>query len=513
MIKTIRTALIFALTITVMTAQSRTLPQILQDGLASAPDLAEARANERIAGSRLDQTEAARWPVVSITGGQRLLTTNQSNAKSFVPTLRSSWTIYDFGQNEAATERDKLTVDYYNHKTSETAEELIYQLSGYYLEAFKAKMSLDVANDNKQRHEEIVRMLNIIVEYDPGRRFELTQAKSRLLQVESDLTNYQRSLGLSLLRLARYVEPAVTVGELQDPFSKMNVTDVVSRYSTAEEDLRTHPSYIAQQKELASITADLTAAERARWPTLNLVGEASEDETAVYMSFNVDVFNKAVPPGISEKQHQIEAAQALLRKILRDLRERARLAELKMFQDQSRLFIADNQIKELTQVAKDYEDQFSIAQRSLLDVVNAYRELASIDLFKVETNYDLMQAKLDYLSAVGGLREWAGIGKKGGKPDRDGKMLETIDFEAEAAARTKSDDTVVKPQSTAVKTAVKPVTISLESSNDLSDDLTADFGDLSEKSPENPSDNLTKDLIPNTTAPPSHLIELQSIDD
>lgn len=432
MIKIIKTTLVVALVMVATGTGARTLPQILQDGLASAPDLAEARANERIANSRLEQTEAARWPVVSVTGGQRLLTTKKSGSKSFVPTLRSSWTIYDFGQNEAATERDKFKVGYYNHKTAETAEELIYQLSGFYLEALKAHMSLKVANDNKTRHEEIVRMLNIIVEYDPGRRFELTQAKSRLLQVESDITNYQRSLGLSLLRLARYVEPAVTIGELSNPF-KIGVSELVSRYSISEEDLRTHPSYVAQKEELSSIAADLTAAERARWPSLNLVGMASEKETTVYMNFDVDVFNKVTSPAISEKKHQIEAAQAQLKKIQRNLTERARLAELKMFQDQSRLFIADNQIKELKQVALDYEDQFSIAQRSLLDVVNAYRELASIDLFKAETNYDLMMAKLDYLSAVGALREWAGVGEKGIKDtaEKNKNTLKTIDFDAQ----------------------------------------------------------------------------------
>ncbi len=281
-------------------------------------------------------------------------------------------------------------------------------------------------------------MLQIIVKYDPGRRSELTQANSRLLKVESDISNYQRTLGLSLLRIAQYVQPAVTVGELDNPFAKMTPNDLVSRYKTTKADVRNHPSYIAQQKELNSIAAELSLAERAQWPSLDLVGVATPDETAVYLNFDVELFNKATSPGIDEKRYQIAAARSKLEQISRNLNERARLAELKMFQDKSRLFITDSQIKELKQVARDYEDQFSIAQRTLLDVVNAYRELATVDLFRVETEYDLMVAKLDYLSAVGALRQWVGVDFKGQpKAVQVAKAATAVNTDITTAAKTK----------------------------------------------------------------------------
>ncbi len=107
---------------------------------------------------------------------------------------------------------------------------------------------------------------------------------------------------------------------------------------------------------------------------------------------------------INEKKYQVNAAKARLNSIVRNLRERSNLAELRMREDKAKINITKRQIKELAQVAKDYEDQFFIAKRSLLDVVNAYR---------------LMTAKLDYLSSIGGLRLWAGLDtnqafKKGG---------------------------------------------------------------------------------------------------
>ncbi|UJF25345.1 TolC family protein [Suttonella sp. R2A3] len=420
-------------------AQGRTLPEILQDGLANDPGLAEARANERIADSRLAQSEAQWWPTLGAKARQPIANSRDSS-NSFKPVLEAKWTVYDFGRRAAQIERDTLKTDYYAYKTEEAAEELIYELSGFYLEALRAKLSLDVAQGNLQRHRDIVNKLKVIVSYDPGRRSELTQAEGRLLQVEDSIMNYNRTLGLVLLRLSRYVQPAVSENELNDPFTKNSVEALISQYNTSEEDLATHPSFIAQKKELDSIEAELRVAERDRWPKLNLVGQASDDDSSIYLNMDVDVFNRATAPGIEEKEGQIIAARARLDDILRNLSERGQLAELKMREDQSRIDIADSQIRALKQVTRDYEDQFSIAQRSLLDVVNAYSELAGIEQLKVQATYDLMLAKLDYLSSVGALRIWAGIDENA--VSRSGGQVVSLAGQAEGASVDKRADDI-----------------------------------------------------------------------
>ncbi len=148
MMKALKAVLLGWLVALPLTVEARSLTDILQESLANDPGLAEARANEGIAGSRLDQTEAARWPVLVATGGQRLVSSDKDSDKAFSPSLKSTWTLYDFGQNEASVARDSEKVDYYANKTAETAEDLIYKISTDYLEALKAKRSLQVAKDN-----------------------------------------------------------------------------------------------------------------------------------------------------------------------------------------------------------------------------------------------------------------------------------------------------------------------------------------------------------------------------
>lgn len=402
------TVIIFAM----MTAFSfpswgRELQQILRDGVIGDPKILEAQANQRIAQSTLEQTEAALWPVVKASANQPMI--NSSGKYHFNPGLEASWRVYDFGATQAGIERDRIKTQYYHQKTIETAEELAYELASDYLEALKAKLSLQVAKENLARHNHIVQQLSIILEYDPGRRSEYTQAQARQIQVRESIISYERALGLALRRLARYVNPPVAEAELTDPFTHMSVNELLSRYSVSQDEISAHPSYRAQARELESIEAALKVSEQSRYPAVGLNAQANKDDAAVYLTVSMDVFNKATQPGIEEQKYYAQAARARLNNIYDSLTQRADVATLEMREDQARIEVAEAQIHALEQVAVDYEDQFKIATRTLLDVVNAYSELSGIKQLQVEAEYDLMKAKLDYLSATGALTQWAGI--------------------------------------------------------------------------------------------------------
>ncbi len=390
------------------TVFARTLPEILRDGVANEPSIIEAQANTRIAESTLARTEASKYPVVQGTLTQPAIQTNSSK-HDFTPGIRANWTVYDFGKRNAEVKRDELNVKFYNFKTNETIEELAYQLAGDYLEALKAKTSLDVAYENLARHQKIVNQLTIILEYDPGRRSEYTQAKAREIQVQESITSYRRALNLVLQRLNRYVDPPVQVEELADPFSNLAVNDLITRYHITETMAKSHPSYLAQLEEVNRSQAELEAIKLTRYPNLELQAEANKDDAAVYIVFGGDIFNATTQPGIDEQTYKTQAAAARLNQVYDNLKERADIAAIQMQEDLARIDIANAQIKSLEQVALDYEDQFKIATRSLLDVVNAYSELSNVKQLRATASYDLMKGKLDYLSSLGALSDWANI--------------------------------------------------------------------------------------------------------
>lgn len=395
---------------TLSSTHARDLPEILRASLVAQPEILEAQANERIAESRLEIAQASKYPTLAVRANQPVL--RNSGDYGFNPVLEAKWTVYDFGKRDTDIHKERLKADYFSEKTSETEEEFLYQLAGYYLEALRADMALEVALQNRKRHQEIVRKMGIIHQYDSGRRSELTQAQARLLQVEESIVSYERLRNLALSRLSRYVQPAVSPDELNNPFANLSEAQLLTQYPSTLVDIRNNASYRAQKEELAATQAEHDATKLTYYPDINILGETNRHDTAVYLSVTFDVFDRTKAPSIEQKRHQVDAAQARLDSIEANLLERVDLAVLQMREDQLRIEIADNQIRTSQQVAADYEDQFTIAQRSLLDVVNAYSELANIEQLRVNAKYDLMQTKLDYLSAVGKLSQWAGISQE-----------------------------------------------------------------------------------------------------
>ena len=199
------------------------------------------------------------------------------------------------------------------------------------------------------------------------------------------------------------------MGELENPFAKLSIADLLTHYPQNFADASEHPSYIAQLRELRSIEANVKAAERTRYPAIEMQAQANRYDSSVYLTMAVDVLNRKSTADIDEQRFQAQAAQARLTQIAQSLEQRAKVAELQMREDQSRIEIARVQAKAMEQVAQDYEDQFKIATKSLLDVVNSYSELANVEQQEVRAEYDLMTAKLDYLSAAGAITLWAGI--------------------------------------------------------------------------------------------------------
>lgn len=386
-------------------AEGRTLAEILKVSIPNDPEILEAQATQMVSEAVLEQSQALLYPTVKAVANQPAFSTGSYR---FNPALQASWTLYDFGATKANIRHDRIQTEYYDEKIAETAGEVAFQMATYYLEALRAKLSLEVAQENLNRHKSILGQLEVITQYDIGRRSEFTQAQSRMIQIEESMIGYQRILNLALRNLGRYVKPAVKIDELQDPFLDYSSEGLRAKFPLDKKIIINHPSYQAQIRELRSLMAKLDAAQKGRYPALTLNGSASPEDSSVYLSMSVDVFNKASNPKIQEYEQQIRGAEARVQKIYENLSQRIDVAILQMAQDEKRIETAKRQALAMEQVAIDYEDKFYIANQTLLGVVDAYSDLANAKNLIVQSSYDLMMAKLEYLHASGRLNEWAG---------------------------------------------------------------------------------------------------------
>ncbi|WP_244298019.1 TolC family protein [Actinobacillus vicugnae] len=384
------------------------MKQILQYALAHDPSLEEARAQIRIAETQTKISEAGHQPVISLSQNGVIAQkhTYQGKRRS-EPSLNGRINLYSWGAIEAEIERDKHKADYYHYKFYETRELMGQRISQFYLGALRAKENIAIYQESLARHKKLVDDLNVIVSYDRGRTFELTEALSRLNQVESNIARQERILSTNLSQLIRYTQTQIDEHSLQDPFSSQDTHAFLKRYEN--HDISANPSFLAQKKEVRSNESAVKAAEARRMPAINLEGSASRREREVYVGVSWDIYNQATKYEMEKSQYTKAAAEAKLREIALEVAEKARTAELEMFRSQKLVKTTQRQIKLQRKVVNDTELQFDIAAKSLLNLLDAYQELTSVQAEEVAARGDYRDAALLYLVSQAKVANWAGF--------------------------------------------------------------------------------------------------------
>ena len=387
------------------------LKNILQKSLVSDPVLLEAKANERAAQSITKATRAGHYPVLALTGTQIIKQKHKysSNDRDSGLGVRGSLNVYSWGGIQAAVRRDKNKEIYHGHKYFETQEQLGSEIGRLYLTALRAKESLEVNRQSLGRHNNLLKDLNIIVQYDGGRRSELVEARSRQLQVQTSMSQLQRTMEIALSRLAKYTSIPISPKDLKDPFAGDSATVLVKKYNNQEKGL--NPSYLAQQAERESVKAELDVSKAARLPAINLEGVATKDTKELYLNLSWNVLDMASRHNVEKNTQALIAADSKSEQILREVTEKARTAEIDMAQSEQRADITAQHISAQKEVVRSYELQFKIARRTLTDVLGAYNELANIEQENVNARNDFRDAALEYLVSQSQVSNWAGVSR------------------------------------------------------------------------------------------------------
>ena len=170
-----------------------------------------------------------------------------------------------------------------------------------------------------------------------------------------------------------------------------------------------HPSVKAQESEYSSALSDAEVAKASKYPSINLEGSATRHDRSVAVTMTWDLYNKSADYALEKSHAVIRSARARSDELLRDIQERAETAKVDMKQSEQRAKIVKSLISTQSQVAQDYEQQFYISHRTLLEVLDSYAELAATETSYVEAQNDYRDAAVAYLLAKASLAKWAKI--------------------------------------------------------------------------------------------------------
>lgn len=398
----------------VMPAYAESLSKILQDALTSAPEVLEAGANIQSAKHRTEQAGAQHFPVVSVTGSKILDQYHREHADyyktRFTPAVKAEMNLYAFGAIEKNVERSRKEEEYYQHRYSSTQEELAYTVSRLYLQALNLKEAVQIMQKSLKRHKKILANLNVIASNDVGRESEYVQAEARIMLIEQHINRYNKQLANTLSNLSKYTKLKIDAQNLHNPFKNLTDAQLFKQYSVQE---KSHnPIYKAQQTELESRQLAMQAEDKKDLPKVNLVGSASRDDRYVGVEISWNILDRGNTYSVREKTSEVIAASQRLERLSRDIDNVSNIAKINIQESRTQLKTLKSQIAASTKVVEFYQMQFDIARRSLLDVLNAERELADVELAFANTEHELRSAMLDYLYSQGKITAWGNVKTK-----------------------------------------------------------------------------------------------------
>ena len=391
------------------------LAALIHESAQEDPSVLEARARQEQATMQTQISRSGHWPVLGVQAQEEFNQKYKDLTNPDPLALTGKINLFSAGAISSRVERDKFREEFYSNKTLEAQENLAITMAQLYLSALRNAELLQTEQQNLQRHEKIIGDLNTIVRHDPGRNYELVQAQSRALQVRMRMVQYEKAMRLALSKLARYTTQKVT---LADPFRG---TEWRQQYQGGK-DTNAHPSVQAQMNEMKATRSELDNLRRSRWPTVDLVMAAGKEHRSTRLVLNWNFLDRGAFYSQQSAAKQLAAAESRVQLLEREISERSQTAEADMAQSQLQAAAAQAQIGASRQVVDLYEMQFRIARRSLLDVLNAYAELASVEVSKVTADNDYRTAVASYLDANAALVDWARRAAIGQVPPAAGKL-------------------------------------------------------------------------------------------
>ncbi|WP_373766546.1 TolC family protein [Glaesserella sp.] len=400
--------LLLVFTFSITSVKANPLKDLLHTTLQSAPEVLEATANVDASLNRTEQSKAGHWPVVSVTGSGVITQhyKNSTNTKSRItPGVKAEMNLYSFGAIDKEIEKNVKEEEFYQHKLVSTQEELAYTVSQLYLKALNLKEAIRVMKHSLARHNAILGSLDVIVDNDGGRLSEYTQAEARMLTVEQNINRYSKQLAVTLNTLSKYSNVKITAEDLQNPFQGLTDNVLFAKYTA--KDKSQNPSYKAQHAEWEAKRLAVEVESKKELPKVNLVGYATRDDQYIGVEVSWDILNRGSRYTVQEKEIETYAAKQRLERLSRDLEEVAQQSLINIKESRMQLKTLKAQINASRKVVDFYKLQFDTARRSLLDVLNAEKDLAEVELTQANTEAELSFAILDYLYSQGTIATWA----------------------------------------------------------------------------------------------------------
>ena len=410
-------------------AQAMTLSEAIQSTVDNHPEL-HASVNDRlsadedvkvakggylptvdlIAGYGREQTDS---PSTRALGNHNKETLNYSDAE-----LRLRQMLFDGFNTPNEVARTQATVNSRAYYIQGTAESLALRTVEVYLEVLKRREMVALARNNLQAHERVNDQSKLRSERGVGSTADLDQSEARLALAANNL--YTEEVNLADAEANFFSSTGRLPDELEQPASVKG--EVPENIELARQTVMDNNPY------LKSAQADVYAAEKQYevakapfYPRFDLELATSADDNvqgdeghyntwraAVVMNYNLfnGMRDKARLQGAA---HKINQSMDIRNNALRVLNENLALAWNAMENARMQTPKARDYADYTARSREAYQQQFSLGQRTLLDLLDSENELFTANRRYTEVRYTEEFSMYRVIAATGALLQQQNI--------------------------------------------------------------------------------------------------------
>ena len=401
-------------------ADAQTLREAVEQAVWTNPEVL-ATANHRLAADEgLKQARGGYWPRVDLSAGtgrervdsvdSRALGLSGATFGRRDAGITVSQMLYDGFAVKSEVARQQARVDSSAYSVAATAEDIALRTVGVYLEVLRRQETVAAAIDNLDAHQRIYDHIKIRSTSGVGRRADQDQAEGRLALAKTNVRTEQSSLKDAEVAYFRLVgtQPRALTRPVA-PDNELPRTEGLAM-DTA---LVSHPALKAAEADVAAAKAQHSAAKAALSPRVDLELGASHDRDGLHgvtddrsimlrLRYNFSRGGSDLAL-ISQTRFQILESDEALNRSRRQVAESLALAYNANFTARDQLNVLKQYVDSSAATRESYAKQFSIGQRTLLDLLNAENEYFSARFSYITGQYAELASMFRIYAGMGQL--------------------------------------------------------------------------------------------------------------
>ncbi len=411
----------------------------MQKALEVHPEI-QAGVNSRIAADyQLRAAKGGYLPRVDVLAGYGREGTDSPSTGNRWETLdrgessvRLRQMVFDGFATSSEVGRQQATVNSRAYSLLGSSERTALTVAQVYLDVLTRREMVRLAEDNLRSHERIFDQIKLRTARGVGRLADLDQAEARLAQAQNNLITEQTNLADAK---TNYLS---VVGQMPDELSApAPFIDLLPANldEARQQMIESSPVLRSAESDIAAAEQQYEAAKSSFYPRFDaelgrtadndldgMNGHNNEWQAMLRMSFNLYAggSNKA---DLESKSYLTNQALDIRNNALRQLNEELGLAWNAMDNANAQLPIAQQYVDRSSSVRAAYQKQFSLGERTLLDLLDsenelftAQRRLTEVKFIQVFTQYRIKATIGQLLKSQGVVAPMATVVQNDMKP-------------------------------------------------------------------------------------------------